>query len=279
MQGNYWKCKEWLLKEPSQLSQKAKSIYLHKLGEMKCENGFLNQQISSLFAAHIVTSGQGYFKSNERTYDVKTGDIFFFFPNKFYQYGMGKSPHWNFTWLNMIGPELINILTNFKIDYQNPIIYGANMELINPILKKCQMSLGYTIPLQSSPIQLAWSFIEYLEKNHSTSIDQLDIAEQTKWLIDNDSHNFLTVQGLAEQLEYTRASIFRLFKDKYNISPKDYMDKIRIEKASAMLVSTKCSIKEISSSLGFTNPNYFARAFRKYTMINPMEFRKKHLQL
>lgn len=276
LSGRHWECKEWLLKEPSHLSNQTSSIYLHKLGDMICAKGFSNQQISSSFAIHFITGGTGSFKTIDQTYEVSSGDLFMFFPGHFYQYAIRNCSRWDYIWINMGGSNLLNILNDLGFNHQKPLIQNVNQELLKSLLNSCKSGLGYSTPLQSSPIQLAWSTIEYLEKTKIETPSHLDLAEQVKWLIDNDSYNSITINELADQLEYTRATIYRLFKDKYGISPKDYIDKIKIEKASDMLLNTSCPIKEISFSLGFSNPNYFARAFRKHTSVNPKEFRLNH---
>lgn len=46
-----------------------------------------------------------------------------------------------------------------------------------------------------------------------------------------------------------------------------------MERAKHLLLSSNLSISEISFSIGYENPLYFSRLFRKYTGSSPTEFR------
>ncbi len=61
-------------------------------------------------------------------------------------------------------------------------------------------------------------------------------------------------------------------------SPKEIInDRILLE-AKRLLVHTNSSIKEIGQELGFEDPAYFVRYFKKNTKTTPVEFRKTYLK-
>ena len=53
----------------------------------------------------------------------------------------------------------------------------------------------------------------------------------------------------------------------------DYLTDLRIEKSMKMLQTTPLSIKEISSEIGYNDPNYYCKIFKKVTGVTPTEFR------
>jgi AraC-like DNA-binding protein len=57
------------------------------------------------------------------------------------------------------------------------------------------------------------------------------------------------------------------------MSAIDYIAKIRIDKARALLVETDMDIKEIAYRLGFSNQQYFSTLFKKATNMSPSSYR------
>lgn len=57
-------------------------------------------------------------------------------------------------------------------------------------------------------------------------------------------------------------------------SPIRNINRYRIDKAMVLLKNSNRNMTEIAESVGFDNPNYFARTFRQYTGITPREYRK-----
>lgn len=52
----------------------------------------------------------------------------------------------------------------------------------------------------------------------------------------------------------------------------EYLTEYRLEKAKEKMKSGNGTIKEISYMVGFSDPNYFSRIFKKHTDLSPSEF-------
>lgn len=65
----------------------------------------------------------------------------------------------------------------------------------------------------------------------------------------------------------------RSFKAASGISPKRYINNLRIKKAKQMLVNSDASVSEICSSLGFYDNAYFTKSFKKITGKTPVQYR------
>lgn len=61
-----------------------------------------------------------------------------------------------------------------------------------------------------------------------------------------------------------------------NMTPLNYLRKVRMENASSLLLSTEYSIQEISVMVGIMDANYFVKLFKKEYGETPSEFRKYH---
>jgi AraC-like DNA-binding protein len=73
----------------------------------------------------------------------------------------------------------------------------------------------------------------------------------------------LGIQELMQVVHLSHSQLFRRLKAITGMSPTAYIRNIRLQKANQLLISTDWRVSEIAYSLGFTDPNYFSRAFRK----------------
>ena len=72
----------------------------------------------------------------------------------------------------------------------------------------------------------------------------------------------------------SRSSLQILFKENMDISPKKYINEMKLEKSRQMSCENKYTISEIALMLGFNSIHYFSRAFtQKYNMA-PSEYSK-----
>ncbi len=65
----------------------------------------------------------------------------------------------------------------------------------------------------------------------------------------------------------------RLFKHLYHVSPYQYLQNLRMEKAGKLLAGSSESVSEIALMMGYENSNSFSRLFRQHKGIYPTQYR------
>lgn len=86
----------------------------------------------------------------------------------------------------------------------------------------------------------------------------------------------ISTQELADYMNLSPDYFSKLFKRKYDITFIDYLIQTRIEASKALLTQTPFTINEIALELGYQEPNYFTRVFKKIVGIPPSEYREKY---
>lgn len=99
------------------------------------------------------------------------------------------------------------------------------------------------------------------------------LVSRCRELIDQDPLTRHTVEELAHRLGVTRVYLTRLFRAETGLSPKKYIDKVRMDHAALLLKTTTQSIRELSERLGYDNPGHFIRNFKKIRGLTPGEYR------
>lgn len=107
----------------------------------------------------------------------------------------------------------------------------------------------------------------FIETNETLSYPRpLEIA------LDYISKNFskpIHLSGVAEKCRVSSGYLSRLFSDHLNISFIEYLNRYKLAIAMNYLKEENMSVKEVSFLVGYQDPNYFSRIFKKYMHISP----------
>jgi AraC-like DNA-binding protein len=85
----------------------------------------------------------------------------------------------------------------------------------------------------------------------------------------------LTLSKLAEEVGYSQTYLTTLFKKETNYSPISYFSHLKILKACEFLDYTNMKVKEVSFNLGYTDPYYFTKDFKKKMGLSPRNYRNR----
>ncbi|OZB94490.1 hypothetical protein CJP46_19655 [Paenibacillus sp. XY044] len=101
---------------------------------------------------------------------------------------------------------------------------------------------------------------------------QHDITQTVRYMMDR-LEGTVTLKQLAAQARVSVPHFTQRFKEATGYSPIDYYLRLKIQLACRHLDLTEQSVKEISHRLGFQDPYYFSRLFKKIMGKSPSEYR------
>lgn len=101
---------------------------------------------------------------------------------------------------------------------------------------------------------------------------RIDIVDKAKKYIEENFSRDIRLEDIAAHVSISSYYLSRVFKQVEGIHLKDYLIKIRMEKAKNMLKKGNRSIKQVSIDVGYPDQNYFSKAFKKYTRLSPKEY-------
>ncbi len=102
--------------------------------------------------------------------------------------------------------------------------------------------------------------------------------DDIKEYIEQNYEKNITLNSLSEVFFVSPFHISHLFKEKYCISPIQYLIKIRMKVAAELLTRTAHTILEVSCMVGYPNANYFHLLFKRFTGMSPGKYRKTHVR-
>ena len=85
----------------------------------------------------------------------------------------------------------------------------------------------------------------------------------------------LSVPDVAEECHVSTTHLIRLFKQYLGVTPKKFMDRLRVERACELLQHTDKSMEEIAVASGFSEARQMRRLFHEIRGISPMQYRRR----
>ena len=100
------------------------------------------------------------------------------------------------------------------------------------------------------------------------------VARSVREYIDLHYAEEISLPLLSRQFFFSREYLNRSFRAAYGCAIYEYVQKVRMEHAKKLLENRSTSLQAIAVQLGFSNANYFSKAFKKAFGVSPSEYRE-----
>lgn len=148
----------------------------------------------------------------------------------------------------------LNNILNVLISGSKSFSPQESLDVYNLILSSLGKIIPY-LPISKNVNHELASLIDFMEKNIDTK---------------------MTDEILSKRLSLSPGAFSRFFKKNTGLSPSDYLRKIRIEKATNLLLYTNTSIESIADKCGFSDRYHLSKVFEKEKKYSPAAFRKSN---
>ena len=102
--------------------------------------------------------------------------------------------------------------------------------------------------------------------------DKEFIDKLLKYVNDHIEEDNLNIINIADEFSMSRSTFFRKVKVITGTTGKDFIDKVRLKKATSLLLESDLNISEIAYSIGHSNPQYFSKWFKSHCKMSPSEY-------
>ncbi len=218
--------------------------------------------------------GEVHILLEEETLILPQNSFFIFAPNTPQKYYFAEGSLHDFYWIHFSGVYIQTLLKQCRLE-TNKAYQGNNASsfIIKNTIKQISgelrtKNLNCEHIVASMLYNLLARLPRYL-KNDDNAYERIaDIVEIF-------NRNFTSINNTtiyAKQCGLSPTHFIRLFKKCIGITPKQYILKLRMEKAQHLLTTTDMKIHEIATECGFETPLYFSRLFHQYYGVPPTQF-------
>ena len=110
------------------------------------------------------------------------------------------------------------------------------------------------------------------------SIDYTNkIVQATKDYLETHYSEEISLENIAEQVNISPQYFSKLIKKNTGFNFIDWLSMLRVKKAKELLSNSNYTVKEVCFMVGYKDPNYFSRIFKKRIGITPSEFIKNRI--
>ena len=130
-----------------------------------------------------------------------------------------------------------------------------------------------SIPTQTNLLRLAERLFVLTEEALRDLVDADDIIAKADAYIREHFRENINREDVAAVACITPNYLSKQFRIKKGMNLREYINKIRIDEAKRLLLSTNLPVSEIAGMTGYDNISYFSTVFRKHVGMSPVDWR------
>lgn len=120
---------------------------------------------------------------------------------------------------------------------------------------------------------IIYDILDKIALDKAPSAEHTAFADCIRYINEHFCDPELNVEMICRESFTSASSLQRAFRTHFGISPKQYIDRLRMNRALELLTDDELSVKEIAFACGFEDEKYFSRAFKKKYGYPPSQLR------
>ena len=232
------------------------------------------------FQLLYIASGKAHFHFDGKEQIVTAGHMVLYRPKEPQKYEYYGEDQTEVYWVHFTGGNVTNILRSYGIADNKKVFYcGSGLDYKNLFrsmineLQMCRENYAEMLEmyLRQIFIMLKRYFTNSLKTDNTHVIEEIDKA--TLYFNEHYSEE-ISIEEYAQNNHFSVSWFIRSFKHCTGSTPMQYILSKRIYNAEILLHDSTYNVTEIAEIVGYDNPLYFSRIFKKVKGVSPSEYRK-----
>jgi len=269
----------WVMERPPPISD----FWVFRTCHITGAGDYYSKQYPCNFTLRMAVRGKCTYRMRGSEWILQAGDIFAAFPGVPIEFREDKDNPFEWYEFQLDGPRASEILK----------LTGCSLDIPVRNIPKTKNALRYFHKLHQyysaaekkifKALAIFYLLLDMLLPEDYPHTEKLTspeaLAYKVKMLLDN-SHFAISqnVETLATRFDVDRSTLFRAFKKTIGISPKAYLQNIKLQRAKELLLMTNMPVSVVAHAAGFANGKYFINCFRKKIGTPPERWRKEQCQ-
>lgn len=210
------------------------------------------------YLIHFVLNGKGTLINDKGSYVVSKGEMFLIRPGENTTYIANKSEPWEYTWIGFCGSRA-SMFDNAAEVMKTPVELDKKLcEYVKRGIKSPEIFLSILYEL---------IYNIFLTDDNEPRDERIRHVHR---FIKYNYMDHITVENLAAEFGFERSYLYRIFKQRYGIGPKEYLTRIRLENARDLL-RRGYSVTECAYMVGYLDSFSLSKAYKKLYGVSPTQ--------
>lgn len=230
------------------------------------------------YALHYVTYGKGKLIYGNKEYLLKKGDMFLVSPKSEITYFSVNN--WNYYWVNVSGSKVNSLLNETGFGE-----WFIQKNVDDDEIEQAFRNLTGAISFSDSLAATGWFLVMLgrLRKLESRKFDGRRMYERhvdaaMQYISYNYYYPDISLDSLARNLAISKNYLCKIFRDGTGKTPIEYLIELRMEDARKRLIQSNDAVSDIARTVGYRDPLYFSKEFRKKYGKSPVQYRKDFIK-
>ena len=140
---------------------------------------------------------------------------------------------------------------------------------VSEVLLLCE-----TLETLDEELQKIWAAVEIWLSKKGKQRYRKDVGEWMEYIY-NNLHRPLRLQEIAEHFDVSQSYASRLFKKETGKTMIQFINEEKMKEAARFLNESSLSIRDVAARVGYDDPFYFDRLFRRFYGMTPRDYRRK----
>lgn len=168
--------------------------------------------------------------------------------------------------------RLVRMNPKLRLGNYNPETYNDNTSLRQNINRGNEMELVQRMEARAIILFFFSRFLLYATEKPDGHDER--IRHIIQFITSNLSDSGLEVTQLAEEACLSVNQFIRRFKKETGLTPLQFITNKRIEKAQIMLLEREMNNKNVAYAVGYDDPAYFCKVFKRIVGVSPQQYRE-----
>ena len=227
-----------------------------------------------------VANGKTHFWFDGKEEIVSGGHMVLYKPEEIQKYVYYLEDNPEVFWIHFTGSDVKNILAYHGISLDEHVFYCGVLPdykaLFRKIIQELQLCrYGYEDYIASLFNDILLLVDRQQHEQKKATGDVQEQIERAAAYFNENYNTKISIDDYAESLHISTNWFIHNFKQYTGMSPAQYILSLRMVNAQSLLERTTYNIKEISEIVGYENPLYFSRVFKKEIGKSPAQYRKE----
>ena len=223
--------------------------------------------------------GRGFLELDHSTFPIEQGHVAIIPPDTPHIYYADTKEPWSIFWVLFDGKQTLLALQSLGVDARKPLLYVPDVPMMRQAFEDVYACLNYHYS-DAGLLSMTSELMRLLSKiklHHSNPHREQQAVEDrilgTIEFMEQHLDMSVSLDTLAAYAGQSVSHYSKLFKYRTSQSPMACFLQLKIRKACELLDQTNQSVKVIAEELGYDDPYYFSRLFKKIQGCSPTHYR------